>query len=125
LPFRLCGAVSGGFQDWGRTFRWRRPGGCPYDALNRRNETVAAARERLDVTRGLRIVTKGGPDPPDAKVQPLLEIHKCLGTPDLPLNLFSSDQLSNIAGQQDKNPERLRWQRDERTGFAKFTRFEV
>jgi hypothetical protein len=73
----------------------------------------------------VRIVLEDGTDLPDGKVQTLLEIDKCLGTPNLPGDLRAGNDFPLAADQQDENLGRLRLELERGAPPAKFPRAQV
>ena len=73
--------------------------------FDRRNEPVAAAGERFDISRRLGVVTKCRPQLLDGVIDALLDIDEDVGVPQPPFsNLFTTDQLARA---RDEQPQEL------------------
>ena len=72
-----------------------------------RDEAVAEARKGLNVPRVLSLIIQGKAYLPNAEVQTLLEIDKCILAPYGEPNLFARDQRAAMVQQKCKDPRRL------------------
>src|ERR1700752_3623131 len=94
----------------------RSPSASHYGRLfDRRDESVSAARQGLDVGGLPGIVAQGRAGLEHAEVEAALEVDEGLVTPhDLP-QLFAGDQLAGTGGQRRQEAERLRRDGDDDT----------
>jgi hypothetical protein len=76
--------------------------------LDRHQQAIAAAGQRLHVARRRRLVAQRGADLPNAEVEGLLEVDEGAFRPDLALDLFPRDQLTAAADEHDEDARRLR-----------------
>jgi hypothetical protein len=92
-------------RSFGRHGDGRQAGGL--DHLDRRDEAVASAGQRLHEQRVARVVTQDLADLPHALVQPLVHLHRPVA-PQSGLQLLAREQLAGAFDQQCEQPQRLR-----------------
>ena len=84
-------------------------------SAHRRDEAVAAARDRFDETGRLGRVAERGPDLRDAEIETALEIDERRLAPDGRPQIVAGDQLSRALHQQCEDAGRLRLEADRRS----------
>ena len=90
-----------------------------------RNESIPAARQRLDVQRVLRVVAEGGAGLQNAEVEAALEVDERLVAPHLAAKLLAGHELAGTAGQREQEAERLRRERHDLAVAAKLAAARV
>jgi len=80
--------------------------------MQRRDEPVAAARQRLNKARVIRRVVEGLAEPFHRSVETKLKVNKCIGGPKFSVKLFARNQFARSFQQTHQNLKRLPLQPD-------------
>ena len=99
------------------------PGRLP--PLEGSDETIAASRQRLDVTRRVGLITERDPDLLDAEVQPLVEVDEGVAAPDLAAQLFAGHDVAGAAHEEGEDLEGLLLELDEQAALAQLAVAQV
>jgi hypothetical protein len=87
-------------------------------ALDRRDETIPAARQRFDEPRGVSRVAEGIAQPFDRGVQTVLEIDEGLPRPETGAQLLACNELSGLFKQDCEDLKRLLLKREPHTRLS-------
>jgi hypothetical protein len=95
--------------------------GCHWLECSCCNKAISAARDGLDETRVVGVVSKCGANLVDGKVDAPLKIDECVVAPDVLVDFFAGDKLSRAICQEQENGKLLRLQPDQVAAFAQLT----
>ena len=79
--------------------RFRRRENGNWHLIDSRNKPVPLPRHGFDITRCIRLIGQRGPKLPDASVQPGIELHGNVVTPELTLYVLSRDHFTGALQQ--------------------------
>ena len=92
---------------------------------DRRDESIAAPRQRLDEARRFGDVAQRGAQLPHRVVDALFEVDERVVSPQRPLQVVAGDQVVGPGQQQGQQLQRLRPYRDQPSGLAQLERASV
>ena len=95
------------------------------DHRDRRNEAVAAPRERLDEARILRRIAQSFPQLVDRRSQAMVKVDDRVVAPEPVLDLIPRDHFARPLQHANQNPEGLRLQTNADAGFAQLSRLGI
>jgi hypothetical protein len=93
--------------------------------FNRRDEAVTAPRNRLDVSRTIRIVPESRPDLVDAEINAAIEVNKRVVSPDTLLNLRTADDFSRPLREHMQDNELLWLEFEKDTALSQLLRIWI
>ena len=99
--------------------------GVRMNSLHGGDKSIAAPRQRLNVTRVLVRIAERAPQRLDGGVYAMLEIHERVGWPQAALQFFSRKQLAGLFEQQRENLKGPAGETDFPSVFAYFARAKV